>query len=516
MYFAVQNPIWMVCRPLGKSSASLPCHLHVNLLTQTCKKRNPWVIVSANERSKGLGASIGIALAKNRRSNGSKTFCLISDSSLKSDGSVWEHARMGALHGDKLNKLFLVISATSDDDTELTSYADKFDAFNWYTHVVDGHDMEELSGVFSTNNDGNSFLQYDLLCKIFSEVVKNEQKKSFKKIEAVSVAKLARKVHQDINILNLMGSSPTIKKVLQRLFAFEEPEKEDSYTMTQDSDFDIAERLATETAEDHAEKEFSSKFDEGKDGNNNLKILASQQNAVSRVKIIARDEFLKSVFQELRKMPVCIICKTLLGKGYKKIENKRFDTFEDVHAISATIEGLEKEVINLKRAAEGFRIKCKPQLYDENGNVQLTSAINLNPRLRLNDIAIDEDKIQRMSASFILTHFLANGMSNDQRFVMITPQPEFVRDFESMLGKRYINTDGCDPCSLGLGFSATGYKPVIVLSTVHIDHYFAALKMAAYSLYGKQSRGITVIGLFGGANDHTALGCMGMGVDDLA
>ena len=34
-----------------------------------CKNRNPWVIVSANERSKGVGAAIGVALAKNKLNN---------------------------------------------------------------------------------------------------------------------------------------------------------------------------------------------------------------------------------------------------------------------------------------------------------------------------------------------------------------------------------------------------------------------------------------------------------------
>ena len=83
----------------------------------------------------------------------------------------------------------MVISATTNDDTELKSYGNKFDAFNWYTQIVDGHDMEELSGVFSTNGEGNSFFQYDLLRKIFLEVVKDEQKNSFKKITLLGGSK---------------------------------------------------------------------------------------------------------------------------------------------------------------------------------------------------------------------------------------------------------------------------------------------------------------------------------------
>ena len=124
--------------------------------------RNPWVIAPATERkAKALGAAIGLAVGKEKQFNPSKTYCLLSEDSINEDGYSWEAARYGAACGMKLNRLFLIVSVTTTKNT--VEIAKQFDAFKWYTQIIDGHDLEDLCSVFSTNDEGNSHFQWNLL-----------------------------------------------------------------------------------------------------------------------------------------------------------------------------------------------------------------------------------------------------------------------------------------------------------------------------------------------------------------
>ena len=527
------NIFWIALRETRAKGVQDPQHLFCNensSLEGLPTYRNPWVIVSANPgKAKALGASIGVALGKNRQLNPSKTYCLLSEDSLNKDGFAWEAAKFGASCGIKLNRMFLIVSvASSGNEMEI---ANKFDAFKWYSQIIDGHDMEDICSVFSINKEGNSNFQWNLLTKIFVEAVKVEQKESFKKIEEISIGNLTRKIHFDKEIKQLLKNSPTIRRILQELFPVEVVENEDSYTMTMNEDFEMLKvkveeaKLDDELLSAQAAKkvsEFSSKLDEeshdGKSSKSKPTVKSKLRNQI-KVPTITKTEFIESTFKLIKEMPVCIICQTVLGKGYKIIENEIFDNpFHDFHLISENMEKMEKDAINLKRASEGFRIKCQPRLYEDSllgkNSHPLNYLIDIEKRIRLNNIGIDERK---MNSSFILSHFLVTGMSNDPRLVMLTTSSKYVRKFEKMIGKRYINTNGCDPCSIGLGMSIAGYRPIVVLSSVHMDHYYAPLKLTAYSSYAKSNKSITVVGLHNGVEDGSiqGLGCLGMGIDDL-
>ena len=47
--------------------------------------------------------------------------------------------------------------ASSGNEMEI---ANKFDAFKWYSQIIDGHDMEDICSVFSINKEGNSNFQW--------------------------------------------------------------------------------------------------------------------------------------------------------------------------------------------------------------------------------------------------------------------------------------------------------------------------------------------------------------------
>lgn len=96
----------------------------------------------------GLGVASGIALALKRKSSAQKVYVLAGDGELNS-GAVWEAVIFAAFH--KLDNLTLIIDNNrismlgyQKDILGIEPYEKKFDAFNWRTSVVDGHEMGPL------------------------------------------------------------------------------------------------------------------------------------------------------------------------------------------------------------------------------------------------------------------------------------------------------------------------------------------------------------------------------------
>lgn len=92
----------------------------------------------------GAGAAMGAILSKSKR----RVFVLMSDAEMN-EGSVWEAAMFASHHN--LSNLVAIIDNNGQqamgytkDILFLGSLAEKWKAFGWDVHEVNGHDMEEM------------------------------------------------------------------------------------------------------------------------------------------------------------------------------------------------------------------------------------------------------------------------------------------------------------------------------------------------------------------------------------
>ena len=111
-------------------------------------KTVPGVELSTGSLGHGLPVAAGMALAATRAGADWRAFCIVSDGELD-EGSNWEaiqfaqHARLDSLVAIvDYNKIqsFGTVAEVSD----LHPLADKFRAFNWGVHEIDGHDHAAL------------------------------------------------------------------------------------------------------------------------------------------------------------------------------------------------------------------------------------------------------------------------------------------------------------------------------------------------------------------------------------
>ena len=101
--------------------------------------------------SLGMGLSVGAgsALAARLHRSNRRVFVLISDAECN-EGSTWESVMFAAHH--HLSNLFTVIDLNgqqafgyTDQVLSLTPMAERWRAFNWDVHEVDGHDIEDIT-----------------------------------------------------------------------------------------------------------------------------------------------------------------------------------------------------------------------------------------------------------------------------------------------------------------------------------------------------------------------------------
>lgn len=114
---------------------------------------------STGSLGQGLSMGAGAALAARMQRSGRRTFVLMSDAELN-EGSVWEAAMFAAHH--RLGGLTAIIDLNGQqalgytgDVLAVDSVADRFAAFGWDAHEVDGHDPEGLAETIdSLDRDG--------------------------------------------------------------------------------------------------------------------------------------------------------------------------------------------------------------------------------------------------------------------------------------------------------------------------------------------------------------------------
>jgi transketolase len=97
----------------------------------------------------GLGVAAGCALAARMAGRPNRTFALVSDAECN-EGSLWEAVMFAAHH--RLSSLVAVVDANgqqalgyTSDVLDLSPLAERWAAFGWDVHEVDGHDPDGVA-----------------------------------------------------------------------------------------------------------------------------------------------------------------------------------------------------------------------------------------------------------------------------------------------------------------------------------------------------------------------------------
>lgn len=113
----------------------------------------PGIEASGGPLGMGLSVSVGMALGLRRKENPrSRVYCILGDGECN-EGNVWE-AAMAASHYH-LDNLIAIVDYNKVmakgmiwEMMGIEPLTDKWRAFGWNVHEVDGHDIEELAQVF--------------------------------------------------------------------------------------------------------------------------------------------------------------------------------------------------------------------------------------------------------------------------------------------------------------------------------------------------------------------------------
>ena len=114
----------------------------------------PGVEASTGALGHGLSIGLGQALAMRLQKRDSRVFVLMGDGEIN-EGSVWEAALCAGKH--QLSNLVAMVDYNKLQSYDRTSVvqdleplADKWRAFGFAVHEVDGHDVEQLRRVLSS------------------------------------------------------------------------------------------------------------------------------------------------------------------------------------------------------------------------------------------------------------------------------------------------------------------------------------------------------------------------------
>ena len=113
-------------------------------------RRVPGIDFSSGSLGHALSAGLGMVLGARLTGRDFKVFVLLGDGELH-EGQVWE-AAMSASHHKASNLIAIVdrnqysLDGRVEDVVSVEPLAEKWEAFGWETHEVDGHDVEALLG----------------------------------------------------------------------------------------------------------------------------------------------------------------------------------------------------------------------------------------------------------------------------------------------------------------------------------------------------------------------------------
>lgn len=119
----------------------------------------PGVEVAAGSLGHGLSLGLGMALAGHIQKRTYRVYVVMSDGECN-EGSVWEAAMLAPAHN--LENLVAIVdfnrwqaTGRSELVTSLSPLRDKWEAFGWSGHDVDGHDVGALVDVLKKVPDGS-------------------------------------------------------------------------------------------------------------------------------------------------------------------------------------------------------------------------------------------------------------------------------------------------------------------------------------------------------------------------
>ena len=118
-------------------------------MTSHVNYKIPGVEFSAGSLGHVLPVATGVALSSKIKKESFRTLCIVSDGELD-EGSNWEAILFAGHH--HLNNLTIIVDYNkiqsfgfTKDVLSLEPLADKFNAFNWHTIEIDGHDLPQIS-----------------------------------------------------------------------------------------------------------------------------------------------------------------------------------------------------------------------------------------------------------------------------------------------------------------------------------------------------------------------------------
>ncbi|NRB58155.1 MAG: transketolase [Salinicola sp.] len=119
-----------------------------------CNVKLPGVETSTGPLGHGLPVGVGAAIGAKLQQKSWQVFVVVGDGELQ-EGSNWEAAMTAAYK--QLDNLTLIIDRNrmqqgdhTQDVTSMEPLADRFTAFGWETHEVDGHDHAALINALTT------------------------------------------------------------------------------------------------------------------------------------------------------------------------------------------------------------------------------------------------------------------------------------------------------------------------------------------------------------------------------
>jgi transketolase len=128
-------------KTLNQNGTNLPSHCDMN--------KTPGIDFTAGSLGQGISAAVGMALAAKIDSNPATIYCFVGDGESQ-EGQVWEASMFAAAKG--LDNFILLVDnnkmqldGPTDTIVKLECAKAKWEAFNFYTQAIDGHDITAIS-----------------------------------------------------------------------------------------------------------------------------------------------------------------------------------------------------------------------------------------------------------------------------------------------------------------------------------------------------------------------------------